>query len=221
MLGFFAERDQAFLAALAGDPQHALAQVDGIGRQVDQLTDAQAGGIHQLEHGAVAQAERRVDVGAGQQRVDLAFGERLGQQAGQLGRIEQRAGVVAAFAAADGIGEERTQGGEQAGIAARRPAMTGAPGEVIEQPGAIEASQATRGAITPAREPFEIAPIAVQAGARKAVFGPGGVEEALDADVVVVAQLGQVLHELAAQCGGGGVGHADSIRSGMIGGHRT
>ena len=48
------------------------------GLQRDQLAHAQAARVHQLEHRAVAQAQRRVDVGRGEQRLDLRLAQRLG-----------------------------------------------------------------------------------------------------------------------------------------------
>ena len=50
-----AERHQPLFAALAHNAQHAFVQADMKGFQPDQFADAQAAGIHQLEHGAVAQ----------------------------------------------------------------------------------------------------------------------------------------------------------------------
>ncbi|KAG1248834.1 hypothetical protein G6F65_019404 [Rhizopus arrhizus] len=129
VLRFLAQWHQAFLAALAGDPQHALAQVDRGGRQQHQFAHAQPCGIHQFEHGPVAQAQCAVDVRRRQQCIDLAFGQRLGQQTWQFRWVQQRAGVFTAFATAYAIGEERTQRRQQARIAARRPAMVGAPGQ--------------------------------------------------------------------------------------------
>ncbi|KAG1385366.1 hypothetical protein G6F59_017445 [Rhizopus arrhizus] len=85
--------------------------------------------------------------------------------------------------------------------------MVGAPGQVVEQPGTLDAGQATVAPIHPARQPFQIAPIAVEGGAGQAVLGPDGIEEALDARAVVTAQLGQLLDQLAAFGRSGNKGH--------------
>ena len=79
MLRFVTQWHQPVASTFAGHAHRALAQVERGRRQADQLAHAQAGGVHQLEHRAVAQAGGRIDVGRGQQRLDLAFRQRLGQ----------------------------------------------------------------------------------------------------------------------------------------------
>ncbi|MNC58708.1 hypothetical protein D3C75_1084580 [compost metagenome] len=54
---FLTHRHQAFLAALAHHPQHALAQVDLVEGQADQFGDPQAAGVKHFEHGAVTLAD--------------------------------------------------------------------------------------------------------------------------------------------------------------------
>ena len=72
-----AERHQPLLGALAGDAQRAFDEAHVHRLQADQLADAQPARVDQLEHGAVAQAERPLDVGRGEQRLDLRLAERL------------------------------------------------------------------------------------------------------------------------------------------------
>src|SRR3546814_9836106 len=57
-----AGRHQAFLAALADDLHDALAQVDATAFQRHEFADAQAAGIHQFQHRAIAQDQRIADV---------------------------------------------------------------------------------------------------------------------------------------------------------------
>ena len=65
-----AERDEAFLAALADDAHHAGLEVDRAARQAERLGDAEAGAVEELHQGAVAhRARRRADRG-----VDEALG---------------------------------------------------------------------------------------------------------------------------------------------------
>jgi hypothetical protein len=99
-----AERHQALLAALAHHPQHAFVQAQLKGLERDQLAHAQAAGVHQLQHGAVAQAQRRVHVGRVQQRLHLRLAQRLGH-AQRLARGQQAqrgVGVTSARAAPSG-----------------------------------------------------------------------------------------------------------------------
>src|SRR5439155_14092793 len=71
---FRAERYQPRLAAFAGHAQHTLVQANFYRLQQYQLRDPQAAGIHQLQHGAVAQPELGVSVGRRQQGFDLRLG---------------------------------------------------------------------------------------------------------------------------------------------------
>ena len=50
------DRDGAFLGALAEDADDAALAVDVVDVEADQLTHPDAGGVEQLQHGAVAQA---------------------------------------------------------------------------------------------------------------------------------------------------------------------
>ncbi|MNT58708.1 hypothetical protein D3C72_1961670 [compost metagenome] len=67
LAGLFAKGHQPLLVALAHHPQHALVQAQLKGLERDQLRHTQAAGVHQLQHGAVAQAQRVAQVGRGQQ----------------------------------------------------------------------------------------------------------------------------------------------------------
>ncbi len=180
MLGFLAQRHQPVLAALAGHPQHALAQVHPHCRQVDQLAHTQARGVHQFQHGAIAQARRCVKVRRSQQGLDLTFGQGLWQRAWQVRRVDQGGGVVAARAIAQAQSVERTQGRQQPRRAARRIIRPGAPAQIVEQGGTVDAQQAATSAIAPTRQPFQIAPITLQGLPRHALLGPEPVEKPFD-----------------------------------------
>ena len=80
-----AKGHQPLLVALAHHPQHAFVQAQVKGLQADQLTDTQAAGIHQLQHGAVALAQRCVCSGRGQQRFNLGLAHHLGHTQGLPG----------------------------------------------------------------------------------------------------------------------------------------
>jgi hypothetical protein len=88
----FAERHQALLAALAEGAQHAFVEADFVQLQIDQFGDAQAGGVERFQHGAVAQAERGVEVGGVEQAADLFFRHDLGQARGRAGLASFRVG---------------------------------------------------------------------------------------------------------------------------------
>jgi hypothetical protein len=78
----FAKGHQALLAALAHHAQHAFVQAHLKGLERDQLRHAQAAGIHQLQHGAVAQAQRVAQVGALSRRLHLGLRQGLGHAQG-------------------------------------------------------------------------------------------------------------------------------------------
>ncbi len=72
-----AEGHQPFLLPLARHAQHARAQIDAMQGQIHQLAHAQAAGIHQLQHGAVTQAQRRIDIGRPEQCLHLRLRQRM------------------------------------------------------------------------------------------------------------------------------------------------
>ena len=77
-----AERDHAFLVALAADQQHRRIAAGGRDRQADQLADPHAGSVKQFHQAAVAdllgQAAALIARGV-KQRLDLVEAKRLGQ----------------------------------------------------------------------------------------------------------------------------------------------
>src|SRR4030095_9373651 len=58
LLSRLVERDDAFLASFAHDADHPTREVDVLQVQCDKLAQADAGGVKQLEDGAIAAAER-------------------------------------------------------------------------------------------------------------------------------------------------------------------
>ena len=200
--GLLPQRHQPILAALAGHPHHPLAQVDRIGRQVHQLAHPQAGGVHQFQHRPVAQAFGRARVRRGQQGLDLGFAQRLGQRPRQPRRVEQCRRIVVAHAQPDQVGIEGTQAGAQARVAARLVAMPGAPAQVVEQAGTVDALQPAAGTVAPARQLFQIAPIGVLGLPRQPVLGPGRFDEARNRPRIGIAQRRQRMGQAAAVGGG-------------------
>ena len=205
VLRLLAQGHQTVLAALAGHPQHALAQVHRRRRQTDQFAHAQAGGVHQFQHRAVAQADGAGHVGCRQQGLDVALAQRLGQRARQLRRIEQRGRVVGALAAPHAQGEERAQRRQQAGVAARRIALPRAPGKVVEQHRAIRAGQAAARTVAPACQALQVAAIAGLGLLGQPGLGPDRLDEIMDRGRIGIAQRRQ-RHGAGAALGGRGRG---------------
>ena len=116
-----AEGDDARLAALAGDGDESgreiqIPEVDG-----DQLGKAQAAAVEQLQHGAVAGVDVRLQ-GAGEQLRRLVRIERLGQALADLRRSHARRRIRAEFAALDEKREETADARQVARDGARRQA---------------------------------------------------------------------------------------------------
>jgi hypothetical protein len=90
--GDLAQRHQALLRALAHHAHHVVVEADLEQADADQLGNAQAGGVEQFEHGAVAQAERGLHVGCAEQVFHLLFRQGLGEALGRrrLVDVEQR-----------------------------------------------------------------------------------------------------------------------------------
>ncbi len=189
MLCLLAERHEPFLAALAEHAQYALAQVDLIGAQADELAHAQARGVEQLEHRAVAQAERRVDIGRADQRLDLRFGQRLRQRPRQLRRVEQQGRISIDRAEPLLHAEEVPQRRQQARVAARAVAAAQAFTEVVVQVRTRRARETHACMRAPAREALEVAPVACERVFGEAAFGPCTLEEIIDRAAVAAVQF--------------------------------
>ena len=175
-----AERHQAFLAALAARAQGALGETDVHRLEVDQFAHSQAAGVHEFEHGTVAQPERRVGVGRGEQRLDLRLAQRRGHAHGLLGRqqLERRVGAEAVFA--HGPAEVALEHGE---------APIGAGGTRERMPGdAIAEQVALRGGVQrlavlgqqPRGVQAQVAAISGQGVGGQTVFEPQRVEKQVD-----------------------------------------
>src|SRR5882724_2151112 len=78
-----AQRHQAPLLALAERGDDAARAIDVAERERDELAHAQARGVHQAEHGAIAEAAQRVRWRRLDQRDHLRFSERARQLAAE------------------------------------------------------------------------------------------------------------------------------------------
>ena len=112
------DRDGAFFGAFAqaADVGPAGVERDGVEVERDELGDAEAGGVEQLQHRLVAERLGRVAFRRLlQQLIDLLHGERLGQGLADAGRLQAfgRVGRDDAFRVQ--VLEERLHGGYLAG----------------------------------------------------------------------------------------------------------
>ena len=80
--GLLAERHDALLAALPADAHVLLLEVDVAEVEADRLRAPEAGGVDELEEGAVAEAERAVTGERVEDRLDLRGLRRLRQPLG-------------------------------------------------------------------------------------------------------------------------------------------
>ena len=76
-------------------------QIEPGERQPDQLADAQARAVHQLEHAAITHSEVTFQIRGLQQFFNIPFVHRLRQTAMNPGRTNQCAGVVLALPQSD------------------------------------------------------------------------------------------------------------------------
>jgi hypothetical protein len=74
--------------------------------EANQLAHAQAAGVEQLQHGAVAHANGGVHIGRVQQGLDLRLAQRLGHPQRLLGRLQLERGVGAEQVLAQGPAEK-------------------------------------------------------------------------------------------------------------------
>ena len=177
---FFAERHQPLLRALAGDAQGVVDEAHVHGLQPDQLAHAQAAGVHQLEHGAVAQAERGVDVGRSEQGLDLRLAQALrhAQRLARAGEPERRVGRHQMLA--HGPAEEALPDREAAVRAGRRAARVACQRERAQIGFARLQQRVRRGLRQPLRQQRQVAPVCGERIGRQAVLDPERVDEGVD-----------------------------------------
>jgi hypothetical protein len=146
--GVLTERDQAFLATLTEDAQHALGQIHLTRGEVDQFAHAQTAGVEHLQHGAVAMAACVFGVRCVEQGLDLGLTQTLGQGAPEFGCLDTGTGIGLDQAAPAQILIELAQTGKQTGTGSRVAALLGEPGQIVEQIGALGLEQCTSALLT-------------------------------------------------------------------------
>ena len=174
------EGHEPLLGALARDAQHAFVQAHLHRRQPDQLAHAQAAGVDQLQHRAVAQAERGGHVRRPEQGLDLRFRQRLGhaQRLARGQQLQRRIGGRQVFAQGPAVealehAEPPVRGaGTGAGVSFADVA------EQVDLGGLHQRQPAVRR--QPAGEAAQVTPIGRQRQRRQSVLEPQGIEETVD-----------------------------------------
>ena len=137
--GGLAERDEAALLPLAEGGDEALLPVDVGELEADDLADAQARGVEDVEDGAVAQAADALALGGVEDAGDLLDDEDLGEAAGDPGAVDQGARVGGEGALAEEEAGEAADGGEVAGGGPGAEALAAEGHEVGGDEGVVDA----------------------------------------------------------------------------------
>ncbi len=178
-MSLLAKWHETLLEALAHRADHAFVQTDFDGLQVHELRNAQTARIHELEHGAVAHAERGFDIGRLEQRLDLGFAQCRGHAHGLLGREQAKRRIHGHEMLAQGPRKEAPEHG-QPSIRRTRLVAAAHPG-IRNQVLAARRGKRMRVA---AREPIgkqtQIAPIRIERVARQTLLEPQRVAERID-----------------------------------------
>jgi hypothetical protein len=171
------KRHQALFRTLAHHTQYAFAQADIKHLHLHQLAHPQAAGVHQLQHGAVALAQRRARVGRGQQGLHLRFRQRLGHPKRLLGSFEPQGRVghhqLLAQSPAKVAPQHRQTpvGGGGAGLCM-------ALGEVALNIDLLGLQQRCR--VQPLRKQLEVAPVRLQGVFGQALLQPQRIHKGVD-----------------------------------------
>ncbi len=175
-----AERHESLFAAFARNLHHALIERHAHHWQRHQFTHPQATGVEQFEHGAVAQAQRRVHLGCGEQRFHLRFAQGLGAARRLTRGVELQRGVVGAQVLTQGPAVKAAQH-HQPPVGRGGFALHETGGDIrlhiaqrrLDQGLALRKGQ-------PARHQREVAAVSGEGVGREAVFQPEGVAETVD-----------------------------------------
>ncbi len=179
-----AEGHQALFVALAGDAQHLLHQPQVPGLERDQFAHAQTARVHQLQHGAVAQAQRRVFVGRVQQRLHLRLAQRLGhtQRLARRGQPQRRVGGDEALAQRPAeVAAKHREAPVGRGGARLRVAF----GEVPVDVGLERLGQGLAVGTQPGVEQGQVATVGIERVFRQPLFEPEAVDEGRQRGVLV------------------------------------
>src|SRR6266850_1743064 len=140
----FANGNNSFLVAFADATNTANFGIEIRDAQPGELRYTQAGGVQNLEHGAVPQAERCLGVGLGEQALDFLKAEIARQGTPDLRRLEIHRGVFRNQLLDLGEPEEVTQGDQVPGHGLALQFLTIKTREKIHQ---IVAADALEGAL--------------------------------------------------------------------------
>lgn len=182
--GLLPHRHQTLLAALAHDAQHALAQVDLLKRQADQLGHAQAAGVEHFQHGPVALTNGVAQVGRGEQRFDIGFGQGFGKWLTQLRHVDLQRRVDRDQLFSEQVTIEAAHAGKQTRRGARLVAVVDPPPQVVENRFATDTHQIHAPFLQPTVEQREVAAIGIARVVRQPLLQPQGVEKAVDHGMV-------------------------------------
>jgi hypothetical protein len=142
--------------------------------QPHQFTNPQAAGIHQLEHGPVAQAQCRVIARGGQQSLDLRLGHEFWHTQGLFGGLQLEGGVRVDVPLAQGPAEVTLEH-RQAPICRRSLGLRVTRAEIRTEVGLRSLIEALAEPCLPLRKKHEIAAVSLQRVTRQAILQPKSV----------------------------------------------
>ena len=173
-----ADGHQALLAPLADACEVLLREVQVDQPDGDQLADAEAGCIQQFDHRAIAEAERRRDVGLRDQPIDFFERKELRQRGPRARRAQVVGWIVFDRAIQGEVAIEAADGGDQARDRTRGEAARALIADERFEIAAVEPVDAALEAGGKRGERGEVASVALQR-----VLG----EPALDAQMIQIA----------------------------------
>ena len=179
---FFAERDEPLLRALPEDAHHAHVEAHLARLQPHELRDPQPGRVEELEHRAVAQAERCGDVRRIEKLFDIGLGERLRKARRALRRLElqRRVGGNPVLAHEELVEALEARGDPRLGARARTMPVPVAVREIAEHVGLARRPERPALPRQPGAEQAEIAAVRLERVLRQPVLEPEVVAELVE-----------------------------------------
>lgn len=182
--GLLAHRNDAFLAALAANPENTLAGAVGGGSEIHQFAHTKTAGVEQLEERPVAQAKRPARVWGLDQRGDFLLAQRARQGSTEARTCEREGRIVATLARGHQESVVASKSAQKTGERARAAAgrlNRGKTGEKIVAPGPGEKP-------SPCPKETDAAPKIKRVGrhrvGRESVGEPARVKKALEETLV-------------------------------------
>ena len=170
--------DKALLASLAENAHDAPLEIQIDGLQFDEFGNAHTRGVQQFQHGPIPEPELAGGVRRVEQTDDLILRQHVGQEGGELGRVDEGGRVGGQLPPFDAPCEETAQGRNAPRERAGCVAAFAQPGDEQRDVFVVEAAEGRFQLVEEVPERVQILPVGGDGVAREPPFGYESIKPA-------------------------------------------